>query len=179
MRHIGGQPMTHRELGPNLTIHTHACGEGAIFVNAYLVESRAGTVAVDATLTESESKALRKEVDAIGKPLLAVLVTHPHPDHVAGITNLVAKDSPKIVATQPVLELMRKLEEPKRKQWTPVFGVEWVARWTYPNTIVKSGDKVSFDGITSPSLTSAPAAIPRPIPCGFSRELSALRSSVI
>jgi glyoxylase-like metal-dependent hydrolase (beta-lactamase superfamily II) len=148
--------LTRREFGPNVTIHTHACGEGAIFVNAYLIESRAGVVAVDATLTESESKTLRKEVEAIGKPLLAVLVTHPHPDHVAGITNLVARDTPRIVATQPVLDLMRKLEEPKRRQWTPVYGAEWVARWTYPNTTVESGEKVSFDGITYSVLDIGP-----------------------
>jgi glyoxylase-like metal-dependent hydrolase (beta-lactamase superfamily II) len=85
-----------------------------------------------------------------------VLVTHPHPDHVAGITNLVAKDSPKIIATQPVLDLMRKLEEPKRRQWAPVFGAEWVARWTYPNTIVKSGEEVTFDGVTYSVLDIGP-----------------------
>ena len=147
--------MKSREIGP-ATIHTHACGEGGIFVNAYLIESCAAVVAVDATLSESESKALRKEVEAIGKPLLAVLVTHPHPDHVAGITNLVAGGSPRIIATQPVLDLMRKLEEPKRKQWAPVFGPEWVARWTYPNTIVRSGEKVTFDGITYSVLDVGP-----------------------
>lgn len=27
--------MTRRESGPDVTIHTHACGEGGIFVNAY------------------------------------------------------------------------------------------------------------------------------------------------
>lgn len=135
-------------LTENITIHTHACGEGGIFVNAYLVETPNGVVAVDATLSESESKAFRRELEALGKPLLAVLVTHPHPDHVAGITNLVAGDTTKIVATRPVLDLMRKLEEPKRKQWTPVYGSEWVQRWTYPNTIVKSGDTLSFDGVT-------------------------------
>jgi glyoxylase-like metal-dependent hydrolase (beta-lactamase superfamily II) len=140
--------MTSHELGPNITVHTHASGEGGIFVNAYLVESPAGIVAIDATLTETESKQLRAEVEATGKPLLAVLVTHPHPDHVAGITNLVAGGSPKIVATQPVLDLMRKLEEPKRKQWTPVFGAEWVQRWTYPSTTVKSGERLTFDGVT-------------------------------
>jgi glyoxylase-like metal-dependent hydrolase (beta-lactamase superfamily II) len=148
--------MTRHQLVPNVTIHTHACGEGGIFVNAYLIESRAGVVAVDATLSESESKALRKELEAIGKPLLAVLVTHPHPDHVAGITNLVAQDSPEIVATQPVLDLMRKLEAPKRKQWEPVYGAEWVPRWTYPNTIVKSGDKLTFDGVTYSVLDVGP-----------------------
>ena len=148
--------MTSHQLVPNVTIHTHACGEGGIFVNAYLIESRAGVVAVDATLSESESRALRKELEAIGKPLLAVLVTHPHPDHVAGITNLVGKDSPQIVATQSVLDLMRKLEEPKRKQWGPVYGAEWVPRWTYPNTIVKSGDKLTFDGVTYSVLDVGP-----------------------
>lgn len=148
--------MIRRDLSANVTIHTHACGEGAIFVNAYLIESRAGVVAVDATLSESESKALRRELEAIGKPLLAVLVTHPHPDHIAGITNLVAGDSPKVIATQSVLDLMRKLEEPKRKQWAPVFGAEWVARWTYPNAIVKSGDKATFDGVTYSVLDIGP-----------------------
>jgi glyoxylase-like metal-dependent hydrolase (beta-lactamase superfamily II) len=92
------------ELGSGVAVHTHASGEGGIFVNAYLIETPSGAVAVDATLTESESKAFRRKLEALGKPLLAVLVTHPHPDHVAGITNLVGKDSPKILATQPVLD---------------------------------------------------------------------------
>jgi glyoxylase-like metal-dependent hydrolase (beta-lactamase superfamily II) len=140
--------MQRLELANNVTVHTHACGEGGIFANAYLIETPNGVVAVDSTLSESESKALRKELEATGKPLLAVLVTHPHPDHVAGITNLVAGDSPKILSTQPVLDLMRKLEEPKRRQWGPVYGAEWVARWTYPNCVVKSGDRVAFDGVT-------------------------------
>ena len=140
--------MTRYELGPDLTVHAHACGEGGIFVNAYLVESRNGVVAIDATLTETESKALRGEVEALGKPLLAVLVTHPHPDHVAGITNLVAQDSPRIVATQAVADLMRRLEEPKRRQWAPVFGAEWVQRWTYPTAIARSGERLVLDGVT-------------------------------
>jgi glyoxylase-like metal-dependent hydrolase (beta-lactamase superfamily II) len=140
--------MTNIEFAKDVRIHTHACGEGGIFVNAYLIETAAAVVAVDATLSETESRQLRKEVDALGKPLRAILVTHPHPDHVAGITNLVGDDAPKIVATQPVIDLMRKLEEPKRKQWTPIFGSEWIQTWTYPNTVVASGDRLSFDGVT-------------------------------
>jgi glyoxylase-like metal-dependent hydrolase (beta-lactamase superfamily II) len=136
------------QLAPNVVVHIYASGETGIFVNAYLIETRAGVVAIDATLTESDSKALRREVEALDKPLLAVLVTHPHPDHVAGITNLVAGYAPKIIATQAVVDLMRKLEEPKRRQWTPVYGAEWVQRWTYPNEVAKSGENVSFDGVT-------------------------------
>ena len=148
--------MQRHELARNLTIHTHASGEGGIFANAYLVETARGVVAIDATLSESESRTLRAELETLGKPLLAVLVTHPHPDHVAGITNLVGADAPKIIATGPVLDLMRRLEEPKRLQWAPVFGSEWVPRWTYPDTVVASGEQLAFDGVTYSVLDLGP-----------------------
>jgi len=140
--------MKHHELSDQVVVHTHSSGEGGIFANAYLIETPRAVVAVDATLSESESKAFHAELTALGKPLVAVLVTHPHPDHVAGITNLVADHEPQIVATQPVLDLMRQLEEPKRKQWGPVYGAEWVARWTYPNRVVVDGERLTFDGVT-------------------------------
>ena len=139
--------MTRQELGSGVVVHMHASGEGGIFANAFLVETRGGVVAVDSTLTESESRAFRRELQALRKPLLAVLVTHPHPDHVAGLTNLVEKDT-RILATRSVVELMRTLEEPKRKQWTPLYGAEWVQRWTYPNRIIASGERLTFDGVT-------------------------------
>lgn len=142
--HLGMQKQT---LSDDITIHRHACGEGGIFVNAYLVETKGGVVAVDATLSESESRAFRAELEALHKPLLAVLVTHPHPDHVAGITNLIANDTPQILATQAVIDVMQAIEEPKRKQWGPVYGSEWVQRWTHPNTVVQNGDRVTFDDV--------------------------------
>jgi len=148
--------LTRYPLGPNVAIHAYASAESGIFVNAYLVETRGGVVAVDATLTESDSKAFRRAAEQLGKPLLAVLVTHPHPDHVAGITNLVAGSKTPIIATRPVVELMRRLEEPKRQQWTPVFGAEWVQRWTYPDTIVESGETRTFDGVSFSVLDLGP-----------------------
>ena len=70
-------------------IHTHSSGEEGLAVNAYLVERESGVVAVDATLTVSEARTFRAELEALNKPLLAVLLTHPHGDHVAGGTELV------------------------------------------------------------------------------------------
>jgi hypothetical protein len=49
--------------------------EGA-FVNACLVETAAGVVAVDSLLTVSESRAMRHALERLGKPLQAVLLTH-------------------------------------------------------------------------------------------------------
>jgi glyoxylase-like metal-dependent hydrolase (beta-lactamase superfamily II) len=148
--------MTRYDLGPDVTVRMHACGEGGIFVNGYLVETGEGVVAIDSTLTESESRGFRKELEGLEKPLVAVLVTHPHPDHVAGITNLVANEGTTIIATQPVLDLMRAFEEPKRQQWTPVFGAEWVQQWTYPNTIAQPGNTLTFDGVRYAVLDLGP-----------------------
>jgi glyoxylase-like metal-dependent hydrolase (beta-lactamase superfamily II) len=144
------------ELTTDVMVHRHASGEGGIFANAYLIEGAGGVVAIDATLTESESKAFRGELEALRKPLLAVLITHPHPDHVAGITNLVGGETPTIIATRSVNDLMHALEEPKRKQWTPTYGAEWVQRWTCPNTVATSGDTYTFDGVTYSVLDTGP-----------------------
>jgi glyoxylase-like metal-dependent hydrolase (beta-lactamase superfamily II) len=131
-----------------LTIHVHACGEGGIFANAYLVETPNGVVAIDGTLTVTESRAFRARADALKKPLRGVLITHPHPDHVAGIANLVGSPDVPIITIPSVEQTMRVIEAPKRAQWGPIFKDEWVPRWTYPNRLISDQDAVTFDGVT-------------------------------
>ena len=63
----------------HLTIHRF---EASLFpVNAYLVETSIGVIVVDATLGVTDGRALRARVDALKKPLAAVVITHSHPDH--------------------------------------------------------------------------------------------------
>ncbi len=133
---------------PGLSVHIHASGEGGIFANAYLVETSNGVVAIDGTLTVSESRAFRTRVGALRKPLLGVLVKHPHPDHVAGIANLVTSPDVPIVTLPSIEKIMRAIEAPKRAQWGPVFKDEWIPKWTYPNRLISDRETVTFDGIT-------------------------------
>ena len=129
-------------------IHTHASGEEGLAVNAYLVETDNGAVAIDATLTVSEARAFRGELEALRKPLLAVLLTHPHGDHVAGVTELVGSAEVPILALPSVEKVMRDTEDEKHSQWGPVFGDEWIPKWTYPNRFVEDRETVEFDGVT-------------------------------
>jgi glyoxylase-like metal-dependent hydrolase (beta-lactamase superfamily II) len=128
-------------------VHRYSAGAQGILVNAYLVETRNGVIAIDSTLTVSDSKALRQQLDDIGKPLLAVLITHGHPDHYNGITELVAGTDVPIVATAGVAQVIEQYDEAKEAQWTGVFGEEWPAVRTFPNQNVANGETLTFDGV--------------------------------
>jgi glyoxylase-like metal-dependent hydrolase (beta-lactamase superfamily II) len=131
-----------------ITIHTYTSGEQGLFVNAYLIETANGVVAVDGTLTRSDSQAFRRLFETLEKPLLAVLVTHAHPDHVAGITELVQGQDVPIVATASIKRLMEQTEQAKHAQWGPVYQDEWIRTWTYPNRLVTDREVIPFDGVT-------------------------------
>lgn len=123
-------------------------GEKGIFANAYIIESQNGVFVIDSTLTVSESKGLRSQLDSIGKPILAIILTHPHPDHVASVTNLKRSPDTPVISLESIAKIMNVTEEAKRIQWTPVFEEEWISKWTYPNQYVKNLDSVTFDGLT-------------------------------
>lgn len=135
-------------IAPSPTIHTFTAPEGGLLVNAYLIEGANGVVAVDATLTRTDSRALRDMADALRKPLLAVLITHAHPDHVAGIATLVGDRDVPVVATDAVARLMRATEAQKLAQWGLLFGDEWIHPWTHPNRLMRAGEALTSDGMT-------------------------------
>jgi glyoxylase-like metal-dependent hydrolase (beta-lactamase superfamily II) len=60
-----------------ITVHRF---EASLFpVNAYLVETDTSVIVVDATLGVSDGKTLRSRVEALRKPLAAIIITHAHP----------------------------------------------------------------------------------------------------
>lgn len=133
---------------PAPKVHVVTASTAGLAVNGYLIEGRTGVVAVDSALTVSDAKTLRARFDAIGKPLLAVLLTHGHPDHYNGVSALVAgrKDVP-ILATPAVAKVIREYDAKKEAQWKPMFGAEWPMDRTFPNRELESGASVELDGL--------------------------------
>ncbi len=70
------------------TLHRYAAGSHAWNTNSYWLESKDGIVLIDGQLLKSDARYLAAIIKANGKPVKGALLTHPHPDHMAGFTEL-------------------------------------------------------------------------------------------
>src|SRR5262245_19293170 len=129
-------------------IHRFPREHAGAFVNAYLVETGSGVVAVDSLLTVSESRAMRAGMEELGKPLLAVLLTHSHPDHYGGLTELIGDDDAPVIAPQGVIDTIARDDAAKEEILRPMFGDEWAAKRKFPDTPIEDGESVTFDEAT-------------------------------
>jgi glyoxylase-like metal-dependent hydrolase (beta-lactamase superfamily II) len=116
-------------------------------VNAYIVEGERELVAIDATLTVSGGRALREKIDALGKPLAALLLTHAHPDHYAGAATALAGIDVPIVATAGVDAVIRRDDAIKDGILRPMFGAEWPDRRSFPSRLVEPGETLTFGDV--------------------------------
>jgi glyoxylase-like metal-dependent hydrolase (beta-lactamase superfamily II) len=117
-------------------IHTYRAAEPGLCVNSYLVEGESGIVMVDTNLLVSDIEALRARLRALKKPLLAILVTHPHPDHFNGVARLVHDREVPVYAAASVGRVIEDIAEEKRERWTPTYGAEWPDETYYPNSLL-------------------------------------------
>jgi glyoxylase-like metal-dependent hydrolase (beta-lactamase superfamily II) len=137
--------------------------EGA-FVNAYLIETESGVVAVDGLLTVSAAKEMRAALDRLGKLLHAALVTHSHPDHYAGLGEIVAGSDVPIVAPQGVIDTIQGDDAMKDQIVGPMFGDEWPRTRVFPNTPIGDGESMTFDGVEFTVIDLGPSESPHDSP---------------
>jgi glyoxylase-like metal-dependent hydrolase (beta-lactamase superfamily II) len=127
-------------------------------VNAYIVEGPDALVIIDGTLTVSSSKEVRRQADAIGKPIKAVLLTHPHPDHYAGLAEVTGGLDIPIVAQAGVDDVVRRDDAQKNSLVGPMFGDEWPKRRVFPNQRVADGTRLDYGpGLVFTAVDIGPA----------------------
>jgi glyoxylase-like metal-dependent hydrolase (beta-lactamase superfamily II) len=139
------------------TVHTYRSGRTGLFVNSYAVEGEEGVVAIDAPLLISDGRAFRARLEALKKPLLGVLITHPHPDHYNTVTELVGRADVPVIALEDVDREIRERDDAKREQWGPLFGDEWPASATFPNQVVTGQFPVELGDLSFSAIDLGPA----------------------
>ncbi|MFC0303497.1 MBL fold metallo-hydrolase [Sphingomonas sp. C8-2] len=128
-------------------VHMFTSTPGEMDTNSFLIETERSIVAVDTQFLATPARQVRAIIDAIGKPLVGVIISHSHPDHFNGTQILTEGfgDVP-IMATQAVADGMRGCADRIREKWLPMYGSDYPAETIYPNRIVEGGHVLSVDG---------------------------------
>lgn len=121
--------------------------ELAFLVNSFIIETQKGVIVIDTQFLISEARKLKQEVEKLGKPLLGVVVTHPHPDHFNGVGILCENLEIPIYATQSTIDDIKAIEAEKREFWKQTYGDDYPDFTTLPNRIVRSKEELVIDGV--------------------------------
>jgi glyoxylase-like metal-dependent hydrolase (beta-lactamase superfamily II) len=129
-------------------IHMLTSGERTFFTNAFVIETKKALVVVDTMMINADALLLRQFIDNINKPLVAVIITHGHPDHYNGTDTLIAGfNGIPVISTSGVRDCIKDTFESKKVKWQPYFGKNWPDNIILPNQLVEDGAVVYLDGV--------------------------------
>ncbi len=97
--------------------------ETAFFATSSLIIGERTAILVDAQLTRSAGRELAEWIAGKDRRLLAIVITHQHPDHYFGVEE-VLRLFPKaqLLAAPPVVDAIARTAAAKVAQWKPVYG---------------------------------------------------------
>jgi glyoxylase-like metal-dependent hydrolase (beta-lactamase superfamily II) len=130
--------------------------EKAFAVNSWLVPTRTGIVVIDTQFTVSEADQLLDAVKHTGRPLRAIIITHPHPDHFNGTCRLLQLAKVPVYATQATIEGINATAEAKRAQWKPAYGADYPDSTCAPDHALAIGASWVIDGVNFESRDYGP-----------------------
>jgi len=130
-------------------VHRHTATEMGLIVNVFLVETRNGVVVIDGAIARSSSKAVRTLIsNTIRKPLLAVLLTHGHPDHYMGVAEIIDTDNVNFYALQGAIDQAKLRDAEESTGMQTAFGDNFPQQRIFPNRVVEDRECIDIDGIT-------------------------------
>jgi glyoxylase-like metal-dependent hydrolase (beta-lactamase superfamily II) len=95
----------------------------ALCIVSTLICGDKDAILIDSQFSLSDARRLVTMIQETGKNLRAVYITHHHPDHYFGLTEIVkAFPEAKILAQPTTVESIRKTWKGKVEQWAPVYG---------------------------------------------------------
>ena len=135
----------------DITIHNYYTSPPFEEIYYYAIETDEGLISIDTGRLLSQARYALEELQQFDKPILAILITHPHTDHFGGLPAFVEAagvDIP-IYASQITLDSIENDErgyiENRNEQLREDFpDLEEIP---LPNTIVEDGQKFTIGGV--------------------------------
>ncbi|MCU7823706.1 MBL fold metallo-hydrolase [Kitasatospora sp. DSM 101779] len=108
---------------PPLEIDVFTGPESAFFATSVLIMGQGTAILVDAQLTRSAGRELAEWIAGKGRRLLAIVVTHRHPDHYFGAEEVLRLfPEAQLLAAPPVVDGIARTAAAKVAEWKPVYG---------------------------------------------------------
>ncbi|MEV4558771.1 MBL fold metallo-hydrolase [Kitasatospora sp. NPDC049285] len=97
--------------------------ETAFFATSSLIMGERTAILVDAQLTRSAGRELAEWIAGKGRQLLAIVITHQHPDHYFGAEEVLRLfPAAQLLAAPSVVQGIGQTAAAKVAQWKPVYG---------------------------------------------------------
>ena len=116
----------------------------------YAVETNNGLILVDTGRLLSQARYALQDLEQFDKPILAILITHPHTDHFGGLPAFIeaAGDIP-ICASEITLDSIDRDEQDYIKNRKEQLGRDFPdpEEIPLPNAIVRDGETFTIDGV--------------------------------
>jgi len=129
-------------------IHMLTSNERTFLTNAFIIETKNALVVVDTMMVNDDALLLRQYIDNMNKPLIAVIITHGHPDHYNGTDTLITGfDEIPVISTRGVRNCIKDTFDAKKIKWQPYFGKNWPDNIILPNQLVEDAEVLCLDGL--------------------------------
>lgn len=132
-----------------LSPQIHTCTSvGPSPVNSYWIPTPKGIIIIDTQRDKPNAEKLLQEIQDTGKPIEAIMITHPHPDHYFG-TNILTNGTSNIpiYSTQATFDTIKNDPAHLITLAKQLMGKDFPGKIVLPNRIVESDQNVTIDGI--------------------------------
>ncbi|WP_206067941.1 MBL fold metallo-hydrolase [Nonomuraea composti] len=118
-------------------------------VNTYWIQAPEGLILIDTLRTLTDARQALARIRDAGQPVVAVLLTHAHPDHVggAGIFHRAFPQAP-IYASEASARAMREDRRGLYELTRSLPGSDFPQKLTYPDKVFRAGATLTIAGMT-------------------------------
>ncbi|WPC05731.1 MBL fold metallo-hydrolase [Pseudomonas benzenivorans] len=133
-------------LAQPLSVEVYNPGESAIFpVTSTLISGEREVMLIDAQFSNREAQQLVERIQASGKTLTTIFISHGDPDFYFGLDTLTrAYPEAKVLATPETVAYIERTRAPKLAYWGPILKDSAPQRTLVPQAL--QGDSLTLEG---------------------------------